>query len=68
MQLTTRHVLRITESLCLGLGPAITALNIFSFSLTRAGDIYYKNGNTWGIAIGVLLIFIALVSRKWQQQ
>jgi len=68
MQPTTRLAFRITESICLGLGPAITALNIFSFSLTRSGDIYYKNGTTWGIAIGVFLIFVALVARKWQQQ
>jgi len=68
MQPNTRLVLKITESFCLGLGPAITALNLFSFSLTRGGNIYYKDGNTWGIAIGVLLIFIALISRRWQQQ
>lgn len=67
MQPGIRLALKITESVGLGLGPAITALNIFGFSLTRGGNIFYKSGTTWGIFIGVLLISLAVVARKWQR-
>lgn len=64
---TVGLTLKIIESVGLGLGPAITALNVFSFSLSRGGSIYYKDGPSWGIAIGVLLISAAIVARKWQR-
>jgi hypothetical protein len=62
-----RLTLKVIESIGIGLGPAIAVLNLFSFNLARSGSIYYKSGNSWGIAIGVLLVCIAIVARRWRQ-
>ena len=67
MHPNTRLTLRIVETISFGLGPAIAALNLFSFSLTRGGNIFYKDANSWGIAVGIFLICIAIVANRWQR-
>lgn len=62
-----RLALKITESVGIAFGPAIIALNLFSFRLSH-GSYYYLNSSEWGIATGVFLVCIAVVARKWQRQ
>ena len=62
----TLLILKIVESVGWVLGPTIFALNFFSFKLGKAGA-YYETGSEWGIAIGVLFITMAFVSRQWQK-
>jgi len=59
-------VLKIVESVGWVIGPALFALNFFSFKLGKAGA-YYDTGSEWGIAIGILLISTAFVARQWQK-
>lgn len=59
--------LKITESTGIALGPAIIALNLFSFRHTSHGSYYYLSSSEWGIAIGVFLVCAAIVARKWQR-
>lgn len=51
------------EVIGITLGPALLAFNLFNFNLGRLG-IYYRDAAQYGIAIGVLLIAIALLIRK----
>ncbi|MFV1997677.1 MAG: hypothetical protein ACC641_06665 [Acidiferrobacterales bacterium] len=54
-------------SIGMTIGPALIALFIFDFKYASRGKFYYyTNGTEWGIAIGVLLVMLALVSRKWR--
>lgn len=62
-----RLALKITESVGIAFGPAIVALNLFSFKLSH-GAYYYLSSSEWGIATGVFLVSIALVAKKWQRQ
>lgn len=62
----TDLILKIVESIGWVVGPAIFALNLFSFKLGKAGA-YYETGSEWGIAIGVLLLSMAYVARQWQK-
>ena len=62
-----RLALKITESVGIAFGPAIIALNLFSFKLSH-GAYYYLNSSEWGIATGVFLVCTAIVARKWQRQ
>lgn len=63
---TVKLVFRIVESVAWVIGPALFALNFFSFKLGKAGA-YYETGTEWGIAIGVFFISIAFVARQWQK-
>lgn len=63
----TDLILKIVESIAWVVGPAVLALNFFSFKLGKAGA-YYESGSEWGIAVGVLFISIAYVTRQWQNQ
>lgn len=58
--------LKITESIGIAFGPAIIALNLFSFRLSH-GSYYYLSSSEWGIATGVFLVSAAIVARKWQR-
>ncbi|MGW8247423.1 MAG: hypothetical protein ACWGOV_04865 [Acidiferrobacterales bacterium] len=58
--------LKIIESVGIAFGPAVIALNLFSFRISH-GSYYYLNSSEWGIATGVFLLCIALVARKWQR-
>jgi len=59
-------ILKIAESVGWVIGPAVFALNFFSFKLGKAGA-YYETGSEWGIAIGILFISMAVVARRWQK-
>lgn len=59
-------ILKIVESIGWAIGPAVFALNFFSFKLSKAG-VYYDSGSEWGIAVGILLISMAYVARQWQK-
>ncbi|WP_455222826.1 hypothetical protein [Kaarinaea lacus] len=59
-------ILKIVESVGWVIGPAVFALNFFSFKLGKAGA-YYETGSEWGIAIGILFISMAFVARQWQK-
>ncbi len=58
-------IFKIAESVGWVVGPAVFALNFFSFKLGKAG-VYYETGSEWGIAIGILFISMAFVARQWQ--
>jgi len=62
----SRLALKITESVGIAFGPAIIALNLFSFRISH-GSYYYLSKSEWGIAAGVFLVSLAVVSRKWQR-
>jgi len=59
-------VFKIVESVAWVIGPAVFALNLFSFHSGKSG-VYYGSGSDWGLAIGVLFISLAFVARKWQK-
>lgn len=59
-------IFKIVESVGWVIGPAVFALNFFSFKLGKAGA-YYETGSEWGIAIGILFISMAFVARQWQK-
>jgi hypothetical protein len=61
-----RLTLRIMESVGLGFGPALVALNFFNFKPASHG-YYYTNGSEWGIASGVFLICLAIIARRWNR-
>lgn len=63
---TFKLVFKIVESVAWVLGPAVFALNFFSFNLGKSG-VYYGAGSEWGMAIGVLFISLAFVARQWQK-
>jgi len=63
---TAKLVFKIIESVAWVIGPAVFALNFFSFKLGKAGA-YYEAGSEWGIAIGVVFISLAFVARQWQK-
>lgn len=58
-------VFKIIESVCWAFGPAVFALNLFSFKVAKSG-FYYEPISEWGIALGVLLISFAFVARMWK--
>lgn len=59
-------IFKIVESVGWIVGPAVFALNFFSFKLGKAGA-YYESGSEWGMAAGVLFIAMAFVARQWQK-
>ncbi len=60
-------IVKIVESIGYSIGPALIALNIVDFRYARHSHFYYFTSATqWGIAIGVLLIGLAYVARKWR--
>jgi hypothetical protein len=61
-----RLTLRILESIGLAFGPALIALNLFSFIPTRNGYAF-SAGAEWGIASGVFLVSLAIIARKWNR-
>lgn len=63
---TLTLVLKIIESIAWVLGPALFVLNLFSFKASKVG-FYYESTAEWGMAIGVMIISIAYVSRFWRK-
>lgn len=63
---STIPIFKIVESVGWVIGPAVFALNFFSFKLGKAGT-YYESGSEWGMAVGVLFISVAFVARQWQK-
>lgn len=61
-----RLTLRVVESVGLVFGPALVALNFFSFYPGRNGYAY-STGAEWGIASGVFLVCVAIVAKKWSR-
>ena len=61
-----RLTLRIVESVGLVFGPALIALNFFSFIPTRNGYAF-STGAEWGIASGVFLLSVAIIARNWNR-
>jgi len=61
-----RLTLRIIESIGLAFGPALIALNFFSFIPGRNGYAF-TTGAEWGIASGVFLVSLAIIARKWNR-
>lgn len=60
-------IIKIVESVGYSLGPALIALNILDFRYARHSHFYYYKGAAeWGIAIGVLLIGLAYIAKKWR--
>lgn len=59
------QAIRLIESICFPLGAAVTALHLTSFKSGK-DSIWYETINEWGVAIGVLLIAVALVAPKWK--
>lgn len=57
---------KIVESVAWIIGPTVFALNFFSFKIAKSG-VYYEAGSEWGMAVGVLFISLAFVSRLWQK-
>ena len=62
-----RMALKIVESIGIAFGPALIALNIFNFIPGRRGYLY-ANSTEWGIAVGVFLVCLAVIAKKWQKQ
>lgn len=58
-----RTLLTILEFVCITVGPAVLAFNIFNFNLAKNG-FYYKDAAQWGIAIGIFMIALAYVLRR----
>jgi len=58
--------LKIIESVAWFVGPAVFTLNFFSFTVDRSG-YFYRDGPEWGMAIGVLFISIAYITRLWRK-
>lgn len=61
---TSELTFKIIESVGWVVGPCLFALHFFSFKLGKAGA-YYETGSEWGMAVGVLFISLAFVSRLW---
>lgn len=59
-------ILKIVQTFGYLVGPALVALNLFSFTPGRRG-YFYTTGAEWGIAIGVFLIALAFVSKYWRK-
>ena len=59
-------ICKIVESVGWVIGPAVFALNFFSFKINKSG-VYFESDSEWGIAIGVLFISLAYVARQWQK-
>lgn len=62
---TTALMLKITETVGWVFGPAVFVLHLFSFVLGKSG-IYYETISEWGMAVGVLLMSMAYVTRIWK--
>jgi len=63
---TLKLVFKIIESVSWVVGSTLFTLNFFSFKVGKMGA-YYENATGWGIAIGVLFLSLAFVSRQWQK-
>lgn len=63
---TVNLVFKIVESVAWTVGPAVFALNFFSFKVVKDGA-YYETGSEWGMAVGVLFISLAFVARQWRK-
>jgi hypothetical protein len=57
--------LKIVETIGWIIGPAVLTLHLFSFVLGKSG-IYYETISEWGMAVGVLFISMAYVTRIWK--
>jgi hypothetical protein len=59
-------ILKIVQSFGYIVGPTLVALNLFSFIPGRRG-YFYTTAAEWGIAVGVFLIMLAVVSKYWRK-
>lgn len=67
MNATIILIQKIVYTIGMTAGPALIALFMFDFKYASRGKYYYyTDGAEWGIAIGVFLVMLALVSRKWR--
>jgi uncharacterized membrane protein len=67
MHITAALIQKIVYSLGMTIGPMLIALFVFDFKYATRGKYYfYTSSAEWGIAIGVLLLMLAIASRKWR--
>ena len=66
MTIETTRLLKMIETVCIAIGPPVTAYYLASFTVDQYG--YYYRDNEFGIALGVFLISLSFALRYWRRQ
>lgn len=67
MHITAALIQKIIYSIGMTIGPMLIALFVLDFKYATRGKFYYYTDSAeWGIAIGIFLLMVAIVSRKWR--
>jgi hypothetical protein len=66
MTIETTRLLKMIETVCIAIGPPVTAYSLASFTVDQYG--YYYRDTEFGIAVGVFLISLFFALRYWRRE
>ena len=66
LTIETTRLLKMIETVCIAIGPPVTAYYLTSFTVDQYG--YYYRESEFGIAVGVFLISLSFALRYWRRQ